>query len=120
MKGKKVVDKRWSSTAVDAKFRLVADDTALVADGGDTTRVVLRVEDEDGNIRPFAADAITFALDGPAELIGDNPFGLIGGTGAIWIRVRETAAPVTLRATHPVLGTQELHFTLTDAPQEIA
>lgn len=120
VKGKKVVDKRWSATAVDAKFRLVADDTTLVADGADTTRVVLRAEDEDGNIRPFAADAITFQLDGPAELIGDNPFGLIGGTGAIWIRAKETAAPVTLRATHPVLGTQELRFTLTPAPEEVA
>lgn len=25
-------------------------------------------------------------LEGPAELIGDNPFALIGGTGAVWIR----------------------------------
>ena len=120
VKGKKVIDHTWSATAVDAKFRLVADDATLVADGGDTTRVVLRVEDEDGNIRPFAADAITFAVDGPAELIGDNPFGLIGGTGAIWIRAKETAGTATLRAIHPVLGTQELRFTLTPAPEETA
>lgn len=120
VKGKKVVEHKWSATAIDAKFRLVADDATLVADGGDTTRVVLRAEDEDGNIRPFAADAITFAVDGPVDLIGDNPFGLIGGTGAIWIRARESAGTATLRATHPVLGTQELHFTLTAAQEETA
>ena len=118
VKGKKVAERKWSGSGIDAKFRLVADDATLVADGGDATRVVLRAEDEDGNIRPFAADAIAFATDGPIELIGDNPFGLIGGTGAIWIRAKETAGTATLRATHPVLGTQELRFTLTAAPEE--
>ena len=32
---------------------------------------------------------IKFELEGPAEIIGDNPFSLIGGTGAIWIRAQE-------------------------------
>ena len=118
VKGKKVVEHKWSASGVDAAFRLVADDTTLVADGGDATRVVLRAEDEFGNIRPFAADAISFQLDGPADLVGDNPFGLIGGTGAVWIRAREAAGTATLHATHPVLGTQVLHFTLTAAPAE--
>ena len=71
-------------------------------------------------IRPFAADAIAIKLDGPAELIGDNPFGLIGGTGAVWVRARELAGTVTLRATHPVLGTQELQFKVTEAAPELA
>ena len=118
--GKKVISRTWSGSGIDAKFVLVPDDTALIADGGDTTRVVLRVEDEFGNIRPFAADAIAIKLDGPAELIGDNPFGLIGGTGAVWVRARELAGTVTLRATHPVLGTQELQFKVTEAAPELA
>ena len=65
-----------------------------MADGADTTRVVLRVTDEFDNIRPFANDAVKFEIEGPAELIGDNPFALIGGTGAIWIRAKEQAGPV--------------------------
>ena len=78
-----------SGRGVDQKFTLLPDDTKLVADGADTTRVVLRVTDEFGAIRPFANDAIKFQLEGPAEIIGDNPFALIGGTGAIWIRAKE-------------------------------
>ena len=71
--GKVVISKTLSGKGVDQKFALLPDDTKLNADGADTTRVVLRVTDEFGAIRPFANDAIKFELDGPAELIGDNP-----------------------------------------------
>ena len=118
--GKKVIERTWSGAGIDSKFVLVPDDTTLVADGGDTTRVVLRVNDEYGNIRPFAADAIAFKVDGPADLIGDNPFGLIGGTGAVWLRAKQTAGTVTLTAEHPVLGSQKIQFTLTPNTPELA
>ena len=120
--GKKVIERTWSGSGIDAKFALVPDGTTLVADGTDTTRVVLQVNDEYGNIRPYAADAITFKLEGPAELIGDNPFGLIGGTGAVWVRAKESASAgvVTLHAEHPILGSQSVQFTLTGTPAESA
>ncbi len=118
--GKQVISRTLSSKGVDRAFVLLPDDTALVADGADTTRVVLRVNDEFGNVRQFAQDAITFAVDGPGELIGDNPFSLVGGTGAIWIRTRETAGTIQLRATHPYLGTQTISFVASAAPAETA
>ena len=105
---------------MDQKFTLVPDDTKLFADGADTTRVVLRVTDEFGAIRPFANDAIKFSLEGPGEIIGDNPFALIGGTGAIWIRAKEQAGTVRLTATHPYLGKQTLQIEIAAAPPEIA
>jgi beta-galactosidase len=80
----------------------------------------LRVTDEFGAIRPFADGAITFEVNGPAELIGDNPFALIGGTGAVWIRAKEQEGEVRLTAIHPQLGKQEVAFELTAAAQEIA
>ena len=104
----------------DVKFALVPDDTKLFADGADTTRVVLRVTDEFDRIRPFANDAVKFELDGPAKIIGDNPFALIGGTGAIWIRAKEQAGTVTLTATHPQLGKQQLQFEIAPAAPEVA
>ncbi len=82
-------------------------------------RVVLRVEDEYGNIRPFAADAISFEVTGPATLIGDNPFGLIGGTGAVWLRAGIHPGKVTLTAKHPRFGKQSAVFTLAPAPNEL-
>jgi beta-galactosidase len=82
--------------------------------------VVLRVTDEFGAARNYANDPVIFTLEGPADLIGDNPFALIGGTGAIWIRAKEQAGTVRLTAKHPRLGSQTVTFTLTTAPAEPA
>jgi beta-galactosidase len=120
IQGKQVIAKDFSGKGVDVKFALLPDDTRLIADGADTTRVVLRVTDEFDRIRPFANDAIRFDLDGPAEIVGDNPFALIGGTGAIWIRAQEQAGTVRLTATHPELGKQQLHIEIAAARPEVA
>ena len=100
------------------EFVLLPDDTALIADGADTTRVVLRMNDPYGEIRPFANDAFVLELDGPATLIGDNPATLIGGAVAVWVRAGEKAGTVTLRAKHTRLGTKEVSFTLKAAEPE--
>src|SRR6202035_3757415 len=94
------------------------DDTKLFADGADSTRIVLRVTDQFGAIRPFANDAVKFDLEGPAEIIGDNPFALIGGTGAIWIRAKEQPGTVLLTATHPQLGAQKLRIEIAASSPE--
>ncbi len=117
---KKVAEKKMSGTGVDTRFTVAPDDVALVADGADATRVVMRVTDEFGAIRPFSDDSIKLELDGPAEIIGDNPFSLVGGTGAIWIRAKEQPGTVHLTATHPRLGPQRLEFRITEAaPEEV-
>jgi len=118
IQGKLAITKTYSGRGVDMKFALLPDDTTLIADGADATRVVLRVTDEFGAIRPFANDAVKLELDGPAQLIGDNPFALIGGTGAVWIRTKEEPGKVRLTATHPVLGKQQIEITVGPAEQE--
>jgi beta-galactosidase len=120
IQGKLAITKRYSGRGVDTKFVLRPDDTSLIGDGADTTRVVLRVTDEFDAIRPFANDSIKLGIEGPAEIIGDNPFSLIGGTGAIWIRAKEQAGKVRLTATHPVLGKQEVSIEVVEAPAELA
>ena len=117
-KGKLVASKTLSGSGADRKFVLLADDTKLLADGADTTRVVMRVTDEFGATRTYANDAITLKLEGPAELIGDNPFALIGGTGAVWVRAKEQAGAVRLTATHPRLGSQTVEIAVTAVPPE--
>jgi beta-galactosidase len=117
--GKQVISRTLSGRGVDRKFTLLPDDTTLVGDGADTTRVVLRVTDEFDAIRPFAADAIRFELTGPAEIIGDNPFSLVGGTGAIWIRTFEMSGKARLTAHHPYLGVQQVDFNIVAAPAEM-
>ncbi len=120
IKDKLVISRTLSGGGIDRKFAILADDTSLMADGADTTRVVLRVTDEYDAIRPFANDAIRFELTGPASLIGDNPFSLVGGTGAIWIRASEQPGIVYFTAHHPYLGAQSLKFQVTAAPREMA
>ncbi len=118
LKGKQVISKSLSGLGVDRQFHLLPDDTSLMADGADATRVVLRATDEFGAVRTYANDPIMFTLEGPAELIGDNPFALIGGTGAVWIRAKEQAGVVRLTAKHPRLGSHTVEFKLTAAPSE--
>jgi beta-galactosidase len=120
IQGKKVISRSMSGKGIDQKFTLLPDDATLLADGADTTRVVLRVTDEFDAIRPFANDAIRFELTGPAQLIGDNPFSLIGGTGAVWIRAGEQPGKVRLTAHHPNLGAQHVEFEIAAAPPEVA
>ena len=102
IKGKQVISKTLSGAGDNRKFAVLPDDRTLMADGADTTRVVLRVTDEFEAVRTYANDPIIFTLEGPAQLIGDNPFALIGGTGAIWIRAKEIQArfvsPRSIRA----------------------
>ena len=118
IQGKQVISKRLSGTGVDTKFLLLPDDVELIADGADSTRVVLRVTDEFGAVRPFANDAIKLEVEGPAEIIGDNPFSLIGGTGAIWIRAQEKPGNVRLKAIHPTLGAQQAEIQIVASPDE--
>jgi beta-galactosidase len=119
LQGKQVISKTLSGRGIDQKLALLPDDTQLIADGVDSTRVVLRVTDEFDAIRPFANDAVKLELAGPAEIIGDNPFALIGGTGAIWIRAKEQAGTVRLTATHPQLGAREVRFEIAPASPEV-
>jgi beta-galactosidase len=118
IQGKQVIAKRLSGRGVDTKFMLLPDDTDLIADGADSTRVVLRVTDEFGAVQPFANDAVKFELEGPAEIVGDNPFSLIGGTGAIWIRAQERPGNVRLKAIHPYLGSQQVDIDVAGSPEE--
>jgi beta-galactosidase len=118
IKGQQMISKTFSGRGVDRKFAIRPDDTDLFADGADSTRVVLRVTDEFDAIRTYANDPILLTLDGPAAIIGDNPFSLVGGTGAIWIRAKERPGTVRLTAKHPRLGTQTINFILHAVPPE--
>ncbi len=116
--GKLVISRTLSGAGVDRRFHLQADAAELRGDGADATRVVFRVTDEHDNPRPFATGAIQLALEGPAALVGENPFALAGGVGAVWIRAGEEAGTVRLTAKHPVLGTKSVEVLVTAVPPE--
>jgi beta-galactosidase len=117
--GRQVIVKNYSGQGLDQDFVVLPDDNRLAADGADCTRVVLRVTDEFGNVRPLANDAITLQFTGPADLIGVNPFVLVGGVGAVWIRAQERGGTVRLTATHPSLGQRHAEIEILPAPPQI-
>jgi beta-galactosidase len=116
--GKAVISRTFSGKAVDRGFELRADSQSLAADGTDTTRVVFRVTDEYGELRPYATGAVALSLSGPATLIGENPFALWGGLGAVWIRAGESAGQAILTARHPTLGSRKIVIDIQPAPPE--
>jgi beta-galactosidase len=118
IKDQQAISRSFSGRGVDTKFTILPDDTTLLADGADATRVVFRVTDQFDAIRPYANDPVIFTLEGPAEIIGNNPFSLIGGTGAIWIRAKEVVGTARLSAKHPRLGSRTVEFKLHPAPAE--
>ena len=108
--GKKVISKTMSGKGADQQFHLEADDRELIGDGIDATRVVMRVTDEFGGARPFATGAIALSVNGSGEIIGDNPFSLFGGVGAVWIKTRQAAGIIRLTAKHPTLGSKSVEI----------
>jgi beta-galactosidase len=117
LNGQLVITRELANTGLDTCFEVFADDTELVGDGSDATRVWFRVTDEYHNPRNFAIGAIQFKIEGPGEIIGDNPFPLIGGCGAIWVRSRPASGTAVLEVTHPYLGTQLITIQVT--PEQI-
>jgi beta-galactosidase len=99
-----------SGLGVDKQLLVELDDRELNGDGIDLTRVVLRVTDEHGAARPFANAAVALKIEGPGEIIGENPFALFGGVGAVWVKTKEEAGVIKLTATHPVLGAKSLEI----------
>ncbi len=104
----KVISRSFSADREGDRLALIADDTELNADGSDTTRVVFRVVDKYGAPRPYVSGDVTFTLEGPGLLIGDNPFEFedTGGVGAVWVRtVPGRKGRIRLLAEHDTLGT---------------
>jgi beta-galactosidase len=86
---------------------LTADDAEIDGDGVDATRLAFRAVDRYGAPRPYVTGQVTLEVEGPAVLIGDNPFDFAAtaGAGAVWIRSRPgSRGTVTVRASHPSLG----------------
>ena len=117
--GKKVITKNYSGNGTDAQLLLEPDDTQLIGDGIDVTRVLLRVADQFGNTQQFASGAVTLAIEGPAEIIGENPFGLVGGAGAVWIKTKQGEGTITLTANHQYLPAKKISIRVSGAAGEV-
>jgi len=65
-----IVETKIETTGAPAAIRLTADRSALTADNVDLAVINVEVVDAQGRVVPTAGNKITFALTGPAKLIG--------------------------------------------------
>lgn len=116
--GEKVISKTLPGNDTDAELQVLPDDMELAGDGIDATRVVLKVTNAEGGWRPFSSGAVTLRIEGPGEIVGENPFSLVGGVGAIWVKSKEGAGVIRLEARHPRLGAKIVEIQVKAAPSE--
>ena len=112
-KGQPVAEVDLAADKLPRALKLALDDDKLDADGIDMTRLSFQLVDKFGMRLPHAHAVITFDVEGEADLIGVNPFPLVGGQAALYLKTRHSAGVVTIRATaHPYGFTAETQVTI--------
>jgi len=96
--GEAVAEQRIASEKLPRELHLLPDDNELVADGADMTRLVFKVSDVYGNALPYAISVVSFSVEGDVELIGQNPFALVGGQAALYVKAKHTKGTATITA----------------------
>ncbi len=110
IKGKKAAERKISNDGIPVKLVMTVDDPSLQADGADMTRVGLRITDAFDNMLPFAMQPVQLELSGPGVLVGDNPFPMPGGRGAVYVRASRNTGTVVVTAKTPRLATQSVRI----------
>lgn len=105
---------------VPAQLVLQTDHAELVADGADMTRVAFWAADRYGNVLPYADEPVSLHVEGPARLVGQNPFPLVGGVGALLLRAGRQQGMATVTASTARLSAQRATVRLTAYEQEKA
>jgi beta-galactosidase len=108
--GEPVMEHRIEAGGLPSGLLLRSDDAVLHADGADCTRLVFGLVDKYGNPLRYSRAVVSVSLEGDASLVGENPYPLLGGLGALYVRAgcspsgvritaraREFAAQITLR-----------------------
>lgn len=96
--GQAVEEQIIASSNLPHHLVLETDDAELKADGADMTRLVFSIVDGYGNRLPYTNQVVTFEIDGPADLIGENPFALMGGQAALYVKALHEPGEVTITA----------------------
>ena len=109
--GKPAAEQKISANELPCALTLTADDLELDADGSDMTRLVIKVTDRHGNRLPLAITAVMLEISGAGELVGENPFPLVGGQGAVYVRTTDTPGTITVTARAPRLPSASVTIT---------
>ncbi|TFG93357.1 MAG: beta-galactosidase [Candidatus Atribacteria bacterium] len=80
------------------KLVLKPDYAELIADGADCVRVVIELQDKNSQILHLSHHPVFFEMSGPGKLIGENPFSLEAGRGAVFIQAGREPGKIGLKA----------------------
>ena len=115
--GNKVAKVLLPIGGLPAKLELWTDSDELLADCADMTRLAFRIVDEYGNRLPYTNQIVTISVEGPVELIGENPFALMGGQGALYLKSTREVGEVSVTATSPRLEPQSVQIRIIEPKQ---
>jgi len=96
--GQAVSEVLHDSSGLPSALVLTPADTELRADGADMTWLWFKIVDRYGNRLPYATQVVSFELEGPGELIGENPFALVGGQAGLLVKAGREPGTITIRA----------------------
>ncbi len=108
--GEAVAEQKIAANSIPHALTLIADDLTLQADGSDMTRLVFQIVDRYGNPLPYATAVVSFTLEGDGTLIGENPYPLVGGGAALYVKAGHTAGKIIIRASTPRLEPVEIQI----------
>lgn len=80
------------------KIKLKADNKVLKADGADLTRLEIRLVDKNDQTLILAHHPIFFKIEGPGKIIGETPFSLEAGRGAVYIKSTRKTGLIKVKA----------------------
>ncbi len=92
--GKEVARRRYGGNAYAYRLSAIPDDIVLRSGDWDTTRVVIKLEDQYGNLYPFGHETVEINVTGPGSAIGPRNVALIGGCIAFWIKTEGAAGTI--------------------------
>lgn len=119
IRGQDVAALRMTRDTAGDHLEAHSDDTAILADGVDSTRVWFHVADTHGNLRTSVNGPVTIRIEGPGQLIGPNVLDSPGSVGAVWIRALPTSAGrIKLTLTHPTAGGSVVHVHARPVPPQ--
>ncbi|RKP49867.1 beta-galactosidase [Cohnella endophytica] len=81
-----------------SRLSLQADASELIADGSDCARVIVRLQDDRGQTLHLSRHAVSFRIEGPGRLIGENPFVLEAGRGGVYVQASREPGTIRLFA----------------------
>ena len=109
--GQAAAEQLIDADGVPKQLILRVDDTELKADGADMTRLSFLITDKYGNRLPYANLVVSFEIEGEGKLIGENPFALVGGQAALYVKATHQPGTITVRARAPRLPAAEVQIT---------